>query len=79
MRTEEFESVKITSRTTLRILLAQRKLYDLAGAAKQAGLCVRYLRQLCHTRKIDHHRLLGRYYMTPVEVAALLQPIKAKA
>lgn len=61
-----------------RVDLAGKELHDLQAVAKMTGYCVRYLRQLCHRRKVDHHKLLGRYYMTPEEVAALVTPVKAE-
>ena len=78
-RTEDFEGAILSGRSTLARLLADKKIYDMPGAAKITGLCVRYLRRLCHEGKIGHHKLLGRYYMTPAEVAALLTPVKASA
>ena len=66
----------ISDRNTLAHLLRSKKLYDMEGVAEITGLCVRYLRRLCSEGKVDHHKLLGRYYMTPVETAALLQPVK---
>ncbi len=71
-RIENFEGVVLSDRTTLAQLLAAKKLYDMDGVAKITDLCVRYLRRLCAERKVDHHKLLGRYYMTPAEAAALL-------
>ena len=61
---------------TVRAMLAARQLYNLRGVAKATGYCVTYLRRLCHVRAVAHHRLLGRYYMTPAEVSALIKPVK---
>ncbi len=75
------ETIMLDGRATIAQLLKDKKLYDLEGAAEITGLCVRYLRRLCHGergRRIAHHRLLGRYYMTPQQVAALIQPVSAK-
>lgn len=77
-RAFDVDGVLLDDRRTLEQLLKEKKLYDLESAAKIVGLCVRWLRRLCHDEKIGHHKLLGRYYMTPAEVAALLAPIKAK-
>lgn len=79
MRKNEVNGVVLSDRDTLYKLIAAKQLYDLETVAEIAGYCVRYLRRLCHEGKIDHHKLLGRYYMTPAEVTALLQPVKAKA
>lgn len=76
------EIVHLDGRATIAELLKAKKLYDLDGVSNITGLCVRYLRRLCHGehgKRIAHHRLLGRYYMTPVQVADLLEPVKAKA
>lgn len=54
----------------------RKQLYDMAGVADVTGLCVRWLRRLCREGKVDHHKMLGRYYMTPREVADLLVPVK---
>jgi hypothetical protein len=54
------------------------KLYDMDDVAEISGLHVRYVRQLCRENKVDHHKLLGRYYMTPAEAAALLTPVKSR-
>lgn len=73
------ETLLLDGRATLAQLLKEKKLYDLEGVSKITGLCVRYLRRLCHGergRRIAHVRLLGRYYMTPAQVAELLEPIK---
>lgn len=82
-RVEHFENedgvVLLDSRNTVERLLKEKKLYDMDGVSEITGLCVRYLRRLCHLEKVDHHKLLGRYYMTPAEVANLLTPVKAKA
>lgn len=77
-RTESFEGIILSDRNTLASLLKAKKLYDLEGVAVITDLCVRYLRRLCALRKVDHHKLLGRYYMTPAETAALLTPVKKK-
>ena len=71
-RTEKFEGVVLSDRNTLAQLLAAKKLYDLNDVAPIVDRCVRYLRRLCADKKVDHHKLLGRYYMTPAETAALL-------
>lgn len=77
-RTENFEGIVLSDRNTLAQLLKEKKIYDMDGVSAIVDLCVRYLRRLCHLRKVDHHKLLGRYYMTPAEVASLLTPVKAK-
>jgi hypothetical protein len=74
----DLDGVQLSDRNTLAQLLKDEKLHDLGGVAKITGLCVRYLRRLCHEGKVDHHRLLGRYYMTPAEAAALLRPVAKK-
>jgi len=71
-RTENFEGIVLSDRNTLAQLLAEHKLYDLKDVAPIVDRCVRYLRRLCAEKKVDHHKLLGRYYMTPAETAALL-------
>lgn len=76
MRKEDFEGVELTEQSTLDQLLKKKKLYDVVATAKIVGMNPRYIRRLCHAGAIDHHRLLGRYYLTPVEVANLLQPRK---
>ena len=76
MRREEFLGVKLTNRNTLDTLVKQNRLYPLEKVSEITTYGVRYLRRLCHAKKIDHHRFLGRYYMTPAEVSALLQPVK---
>ena len=77
------ETLMLDGRATIAELLKKKKIYDLDGVSEITGLCVRYLRRLCHGepkgRRIAHHRLLGRYYMTPQQVAALLEPVQAKA
>lgn len=81
-RTESYSDengVALSDRNTLAHLLKTKKIYDMDGVAEITGLCVRYLRQLCHKGKVDHHKLLGRYYMTPAEAAALLTPVKKLA
>jgi len=77
-RALDVDGVILGDRHTLARLLRVKRIYDMADAASIAGLCVRYLRHLCHQEKIAHHKLLGRYYMTPAEIAALLTPVKAK-
>jgi len=79
IRTENFEGIVLSDRNTLAQLLADKKLYDLDGVAEIADLCVRYLRRLCAGKKVDHHKLLGRYYMTPEETAALLVRVPKNA
>lgn len=72
---QEFEGVTLSDRTTLADLIKQGKLHDLDKVAEITGLCVRYLRRLCHGsrgKKLPHYKLLGRYYMTPEQVSALL-------
>ena len=71
-RTENYEGLTLSSRNTLEKLLIEEKIYNMDGVANITGLCVRYLRRLCAESKVDHHKLLGRYYMTPAECAALL-------
>lgn len=73
----DLDGIILNDRNTLDQLLVEKKLYDMKSAARIVGFHYRYLRRLCHARKVDHHKLLGHYYMTPVEVAALLTPIKA--
>lgn len=75
-RKTDLDGVELNDRDTLERLLKDKKIYDLDGVSKIADRCVRYLRRLCHEGKVDHHKLLGRYYMTPNEVAALLTPVK---
>ncbi len=77
-RNKTLNGVTLSERTGITELLRARKIYDMAAAAKITGRCVRWLRRLCHEGKVDHHKLLGRYYMTPQEVAALLTPVKAR-
>lgn len=75
----EFEGITFDGRDTLAQLLKDKRIYDLNRVSRITGLCVRYLRRLCHGergRRIAHIRLLGRYYMTPAQVAELLEPIK---
>lgn len=79
MRKSEIEGIILSDRATIAQLLKEKKIYDMDSVAKIVDLCVRYLRRLCHEGKVDHHKLLGRYYMTPAEVAALLQPVKARS
>ena len=74
----DVEGVKLGDRATLDSLLKTKKLYDVDGIAEITGFCVRYVRQLCRTGRVSHHKLLGRYYMTPAEVAALLTPVPKK-
>ena len=76
MRTENFDGVVLSDRNTLARLLREKRLYDVDGIVEITGYCVRYVRQLCRQKKVDHHKLLGRYYMTPDEVADLLTPVK---
>lgn len=76
IRAEDFNGVVLSDRNTLKNLLITRQLYDMEGVAKITDLCVRYLRSLCAEKKVDHHKLLGRYYMTPRECADLLTPVK---
>lgn len=71
-RIENFKGVQLTQRTNLQFLLQTKQLYDMDGVHEITGLCVRYLRRLCAGKKVGHHKLLGRYYMTPAEAAALL-------
>ena len=70
------EGVELTHRSTLDSLLLSKKLYDMEGVSKITGYCVRYLRRLCHSKKIDHHRFLGRYYLTLPQIQSLLRPVK---
>ena len=77
-RAENFEGVVLSDRNTLARLLKEKKIYDLDGVANIVDLCVRYLRRLCAARAVDHHKLLGRYYMTPDECAALLVRVPKK-
>ncbi len=78
-RTENYEGIILSDRNTLASLLKAKKLYDMDGVAEITDLCVRYLRRLCAERKVDHHKLLGRYYMTPAECAALLVRVPKRA
>ena len=71
--------ISLDNRHTLDGMLKRGELLDLHDVAGITGFCVRYVRQLCRTRKVDHHRFLSRYYMTKTEVAALLQPVKKSA
>ena len=71
-RIENFEGVVLSDRNTLAQLLETNQLYDMDGVAEITDLCVRYLRRLCASRAVGHHKLLGRYNMTRAECAALL-------
>ena len=70
----------LNRRNTLDKLLSGKKLFDIRASARITGYCERYVRQLCREKKINHQRILGRYYMTPADIADLLTPVvKAKA
>jgi hypothetical protein len=69
--------VTITDKLTLSVLLRRKELYDMENAARVMGRSKVYLRRLCKARRIGHHRFLGRYYMTPKNIADLLQPVAA--
>lgn len=70
--------VILDDRNTVARLLKRRALYDMKGVSEIVDRCPRWLRRLCHDKKIEHLKLLGRYYMTPGQVAALIKPVKAK-
>ena len=77
MRTTTLDGIELTDRNTLSKLLKAKKIYTLDKVAEIVDRCPRYLRKLCHAGVVDHHKLLGRYYMTPVEVANLMTPVSA--
>ena len=77
-RTTTYDGVVLTDRNTLAVLLKGKKIYDTEGIARITGYHVRYIRRLCANKTVDHHELLGRYYMTPDEVARLLHPVKGE-
>ena len=68
-------TVKIENRENVNELLKRFALYDMKGAARITHYNVRYLRRLCHNKKVDHQRILGRYYMTAEDVAKLICPV----
>ena len=70
--------LELTSRKTLTVLLKQKQLFTMDDAAKIIGYHVRYLRQLCRERKVDFQKILGRYYMTPKNIADVLAPFSAR-
>lgn len=70
--------VVLTEKNNFEKLLKEKALFDMKQVAKITGYNYRYLRILCAGQKVDHHKFLGRYYMSPHEVASLLQPVKKK-
>ena len=72
------EELVLTSRRTLDVMVKRKAIYCMGDVSKITGLTVRYLRLLARRQKMDCHRLFGRYYMTPDEVAALLVPMKKR-
>ena len=72
------EELVLTNRRTLDVMVRRGALHNMNRVAKITGLTVRYLRLKARRQQMDFHRLFGRYYMTPDEVAALLVPLKKR-
>lgn len=81
IRSTTVDDKKVETMVELYYLIEQGKLFDLQEVARMVpgGRCVRYLRRLCHAELVDHHKILGRYYMTREEIGALVKPVKAQA
>ena len=70
--------VDLTSRQEIAQALKVGKLYNLRQVARITGYCVRYLRMLCHARKVKHQKILARYYMTEQELSEMIKPVSIR-